>query len=78
MSPKEQWKLDPKCKAQEILEKLFEIGTITKDTKCKEAKNLDAEFEKFPYGVFYNNFSKLRALHGYHCTYMHLNIVFLA
>ena len=51
MSSKEQWKQDPKCKAQEILEKLFENGTITKETKCKDAKNLDPEFDKFPWIV---------------------------
>ena len=78
MSSKEQWKQDPKCKAQEILEKLFENGTITKETKCKDAKNLDPEFDKFPYGVFCNNFAKFRALHGYQCTYLHLNMIFLA
>lgn len=57
-------RVNPVCKAQKILDKLFADGKINKDSSAAAVYKLDPEFSKYSGDVFRNKFNETRNRHG--------------
>ena len=65
-----QWKRsNPSCKAQQILQKMFDNEKITEDTLASAIHALDPEFLKYSLLVFRGSFNAVRAKLGVSCKF---------
>lgn len=65
-----QWKRsNPPCKAQLILQKMFDDEKIPEDATACDIHALDPEFLKFSLPVFRGAFNAVRAKLGVSCKY---------
>ena len=64
-----QWKRNNTCKAQVILEKMFDDEKIPEDASASAIHALDPEFLKYSLSVFRGAFNAVRAKRGVSCKF---------
>ena len=64
-----QWKRNNTCKAQVILEKMFDDEKIPEDASASAIHALDPEFLKYSLLVFRGSFNAVRAKLGVSCKF---------
>ena len=65
-----QWKRNNTCKAQVILEKMFDDEKIPEDASASAIHALDPEFLKYSLPVFRGAFNAVRAKLGVSCKFV--------
>ena len=59
-----QWKRNPPCRAQQLLDEMFENKRIAPDVTALAAYYFHDEFQKFSKDVFRGAFNQTRQRHG--------------